>query len=153
MKQKMLVTTLAIALGGCGHLSGPADQSVSVNTFAGYDQVVQGATCELSNDAGAWTLTTPGSAQVKKSSKALKVRCQKDGHELGLVEATARPGGPQDQNAKYSMFIPVVGFELAAIDYRSGIVFNYPTEVPVYMGQSVIVQIPVKPFVPAAEIN
>jgi hypothetical protein len=151
MKRKTLVATLAITLGGCGHMSGPANQSVSINTFAGYDQVVQGAVCELHNDAGKWTLTSPGTVQVTKSSKALKVSCQKEGHEQGLVEATARPGGPQDQNAKYAMFIPVVGFEMSAIDYRSGIVFNYPAEVPVYMGQSVLVQIPAKPFVQDAQ--
>jgi len=151
MKRKMLVTTLVIVLGGCGHINGPADQSVSIRTFVGYDQALQGASCELHNDAGKWTVTTPGTAQVKKSSKALKISCQKEGHAQGTAEATARPSGELDQNAKYAMFVPVIGYEMSTYDYESGIVFNYPSEVPVYMGQSVIVQIPAKPFIVDAD--
>ena len=56
-----------------------------VETVGSDGVAVVGAKCDLTNDYGTFSVVTPASVIVHKSSKDLQVICKKD----GLVDATA----------------------------------------------------------------
>ena len=64
-------------LTGCASIAGEKMQPVSVKTV--YDNTeIAGIGCTLSNDAGSWFVTSPGSVTVHKSTGDMAVDCKKD---------------------------------------------------------------------------
>ena len=50
------------------------------------------ATCQLANDKGTWSVTTPATITVQKSAADLMVMCEKTGMEPGTVRAVSKVG-------------------------------------------------------------
>lgn len=75
---KTIIAIAAIALlTGCASISGERMQPITVKTV--HDNVeVAGVGCTLTNDAGSWFVTSPGSITVHKSTGDLAVDCKKD---------------------------------------------------------------------------
>ena len=76
------VAACALLLSSCATIVGGKYQNVSVDTKAS-DQSSIAAQCTLSNDRGTVSVTTPGTARVRRSDGALDVSCQKDGAQIG----------------------------------------------------------------------
>jgi hypothetical protein len=76
MKTIVAIATLSL-LTGCASISGERMQPITVKTI--HDNVeIAGVGCTLTNDAGSWFVTTPGSISVHKSTGDLAVDCKKD---------------------------------------------------------------------------
>jgi hypothetical protein len=76
MKSIIAIAVLA-ALTGCASISGERMQPITVKTV--HDNVeIAGVGCTLTNDAGSWFVTTPGSITVHKSTGDLAVDCKKE---------------------------------------------------------------------------
>lgn len=122
---KSLVLPLFLVVTGCASVTGSKLQPVSVQTILDNKEVA-GATCTLTNDAGKWFVTTPGSVTVQKSTGDLAVDCKKDaaaGQENVVSKANNAAwgnillGGP-------------IGY---VVDRNTGAGFDYPATVVVVM--------------------
>ena len=69
------VIGVAFSLAGCATILTGNSQSIDVVT-------TPGATCELSNLEGDWTVVTPAAAHVERGHDALLVKCTKPGFQL-----------------------------------------------------------------------
>ena len=120
MKIETILVTLAlsVALSGCASMFQGTTQSVTIVTTP-----VAGAQCKLVNSVSAWTVTSPGSAQVHKSKSRLDIHCKKDGYQDASISIRAHLnsltflGGPAG----------------VGIDAASGADFKYPVTVTVPM--------------------
>jgi hypothetical protein len=82
MKQLTLMVII-LTLTGCASITGSKLQPLSVQTVHDGKEV-SGVGCTLTNDAGKWFVTSPGSVTVQKSTGDMAVDCAKDdlkGHE------------------------------------------------------------------------
>lgn len=123
---RMLVCLAALLLGGCASITGTQTQPISVQATQG-SQIVSGATCTLSNDAGKWYVRTPGSVAIKKSTADLLVECAKDG-VVGQQNVVSKA----NTNVWGNILVGgVIGY---AIDRNSGAGFDYPDAVTVALG-------------------
>jgi hypothetical protein len=74
MPRISILFTLLI-LAGCASVAGQKKQAIVVQTV--HDNVeIANIACTLTNDAGSWYLTTPGSAMVHKSTGDLVIDCK-----------------------------------------------------------------------------
>lgn len=75
---KNILTCVAIlTLSGCASITGSKLQPISVQSVSD-GQEISGVGCTLTNDAGKWFVTTPGSVTVQKSTGDMAVDCVKD---------------------------------------------------------------------------
>jgi hypothetical protein len=126
MKTLVLTTTL-LALTGCASITGSKLQPVSVQTVQDGKEVA-GVGCTLTNDAGKWFVTTPGSVTVQKSTADMTVDCVKDelkGHET----ATSKSNGGAWGNILAGGPIGYV------IDRNTGAGFDYPNSITVVLAR------------------
>jgi hypothetical protein len=134
MHAKILVLALALAvLSGCASITGSEGQSVAVSATSAEGTPVDKAECTLSNDKGQWATNTPNFVTVRRSDEDLTVICKKPGMMDGMLKAVSRAAG--------SMFGNIIfgGGIGALIDHNKGTGYNYPDQLPVKMGSSVIV--------------
>src|ERR1700722_11551872 len=82
----LLLLGLCSLATGCASIVAGSNQSVSVEARQKGAPVVA-ASCKLTNDKGAWFVTTPGSVTVHRSYDDLAIRCEKDGMDPGLITA------------------------------------------------------------------
>lgn len=122
------VVICAVLSSGCATVTGSELQAVSVETYDERGDAVAGAECRLSNNNGAWSMKTPGTVDVRKSSEDLVVRCEMEDRPVGLTRAVSRVNGAMFGNI---IFGGIVG---AAIDHSKGTAYDYPTYVRVVFG-------------------
>lgn len=125
--KKILSCVAALALSGCASIVGSKLQPISVQSvMEGVE--VSGVACTLTNDAGKWFVTTPGSVTIQKSTGDMAVDCAKDdlrGHENlisknnGAVWANILAGGG-------------IGY---IVDRNTGAGFDYPSTVIVVINK------------------
>ncbi|HQC45754.1 MAG TPA: hypothetical protein PLC97_11115 [Myxococcota bacterium] len=124
MKNITAVTAILL-LSGCASITGSKLQPVSVQTIQDGKEVA-GVGCTLTNDAGKWFVTTPGSVTVQKSTGDMAIDCLKDelrGRETivsksnGGVWGNILAGGP-------------IGY---VVDRNTGAGFDYPNSVTVVL--------------------
>lgn len=134
-EMKTSVTAIAIAVTifstGCSSITQSDHQSLALTaTYQG--QPVE-PTCQLSNDRGSWDTKAPSNVAVRKSGEDLNVTCKKEGMPDGLLKAVSRAAG--------SMFGNIIfgGGIGAIIDHNKGTGYDYPNQLPVKMGESVVV--------------
>jgi hypothetical protein len=87
----------------------------------------------LSNDKGSWNSKAPANVAVRKSGEDLDVTCKKEGIPDGLLKAISRAAGSMYGNI---IFGGGIG---ALIDHSKGTGYDYPNQLPVKMGESVVV--------------
>lgn len=134
-RQHLTIAALLLSalLSGCASITGSEMQSLSITTTGKDGQVVDKAECVLDNDKGHWTGSTPNFVNVRRSAEDLTVICKKEGFADGVLKAVSRAAG--------SMFGNIVfgGGVGALIDHNKGTGYNYPDQLPVKMGDSVVV--------------
>jgi len=132
----MIGGLISIALtSGCSTLTGEGTaQNVTVLTYLGDKKDLNGATCELENDEGSWSLVTPGSTMIHRSNKDLRVLCAKEGHEDGRANVVSK--------TKSNMFGNIIfgGGVGAIIDHNNGSAYEYPQTIKIVMGVESLVK-------------
>ena len=132
MKLRFLaLAVLIVATTGCSTITQDSSQSLAL-TSSYQGQPVE-ADCKLSNDKGQWTSKAPSNVMVRKSNEDLDVTCKKEGVPDGLLKAVSRAAGSMWGNI---IFGGGVG---AIIDHNKGTGYDYPNQLPVKMGESVVV--------------
>jgi len=133
---KNFIACMAIAsitfASGCSTITQSENQRLSVT--ATHDGApLKDVDCSLTNDRGTWLAKAPGQVDVRKSGENLSVVCKKEGFVDGLLTAISRAAG--------SMFGNIIfgGGIGAIIDHSKGTGYDYPSNLPVEMGKSVIV--------------
>ncbi|NKJ23243.1 hypothetical protein [Dyella sp. SG609] len=118
------VAACALLLSSCATIVGGKYQNVSVDTKAS-DQSSIAAQCTLSNDRGTVSVTTPGTARVRRSDGALDVSCQKDGAQIGQQTYHASTRGMVWGNLLFGGLIGIV------VDFTNGAAHHYPDHLSV----------------------
>ena len=129
---KLLAVAAVVVLStGCSTLTQSEMQSVALT--ASHEGKAVEADCALNNDKGNWTSKTPANVAVRTSNEDLEVICKKEGMPDGLLKAISRVTG--------SMFGNIVfgGGIGAIIDHSKGTAYAYPNQLPVKMGESVVI--------------
>lgn len=131
-----MLALLATALSGCATIIEGSSQSIAVAT-----PPTTGATCVLSNDLGSWTVTSPGIADVDKSSDPIKAVCRKPGWQNSVASV---PSKFEAWTVADVVTPPVLGIGL---DVASGAINKYPNTIDVPMRPSA--QAEINPASPA----
>src|ERR1700733_4201085 len=124
MKLMSMVALAAagIALSGCASIVEGTSQSVAVTSTP-----VDGARCTLTNSQGTWYVTTPGNANVHKTTTDLNVVCTKDGYQDASLVVPPHFNGATLGNVIAGGVIGI------GIDAATGANFNYPENISVPM--------------------
>jgi hypothetical protein len=133
MKSSIYILTLAAAISSVGCSTITQSESQSLSLTATHEGKLVEANCMLKNDKGSWDSKAPANVSVRKSNEDLEVTCKKEGMPDGLLKAISRAAG--------SMFGNIIfgGGIGAIIDHNKGTAYDYPDQLPVKMGESVIV--------------
>lgn len=126
-----IVLAAAISSAGCSTITQSENQSLALT--ATYEGKPVDPTCQIKNDRGSWEGKAPTNVTVRKSNEDLEVTCKKEGMPDGLLKAISRAAG--------SMFGNIIfgGGIGALIDHSKGTGYDYPDQLPVRMGESVVV--------------
>lgn len=117
---------------GCASVSNGTSGPIRVETVGGDGVAVVGAKCDLTNDYGTFSVVTPASVIVHRSSKDLQVTCKKDGLPDATANVTSRATGSMFGNI-------IIGGGIGAIvDHSNGSAYNYPEWIKFVMGQFAI---------------
>lgn len=127
--------TVTAVISGCSTLTAEGtSQNIAVFTYESDNKVLNGATCQLTNDEGSWTAVTPSSTMVHRSNKDLVVKCSKEGYSDGDANVVS--------DTKANMWGNIVfgGGIGAIIDHNNGSAYQYPATIRITMGESKIIQ-------------
>lgn len=127
----MFAALCVVLVSGCSTITQSDTQSLALTSY--YQDQPVAAACTLTNDKGSWVVNTPGNVMVRKSNEDLDVTCKRGGVPDGLLKAVSRAAGSMWGNI---LFGGGVG---ALIDHSRGNGYDYPTQLPVKMGESVVV--------------
>ena len=131
--RNILLCAMVIAMTGCATLTSEKTQSLAVTTHSANGTLVEHAKCTLKNDKGNWEVETPGNITVHRSAEDLIVDCKKSGMPDGLARGISRADGGMWGNIVFGGGIGAI------IDHSNGSGYNYPDDISVEMGESVIV--------------
>jgi len=133
---KKYLTLIAILVAavvnvGCASITQSENQSLALT--ATYQSKPVDPECRITNDKGSWDTKAPSNVTVRKSNEDLEVTCKKEGMPNGILKAISRAAG--------SMFGNIIfgGGIGAIIDHNKGTGYNYPNQLLVKMGESVVV--------------
>lgn len=121
----------AVASTGCSTITQSESQSLALT--ATYQGKPVDPDCKLSNDKGSWDAKAPSNIAVRKSGEDLEVTCKKEGMPNGLLKAISRAAGSMFGN------IIIGGGIGALIDHSKGTGYDYPNQLQVKMGESVVI--------------
>lgn len=138
---KRLVHRMALAVvaggmllvAGCATITGSETQAILVDTHDGSGEAVAGADCRLSNNNGAWTIKSPGAAQVRKSADDLLVRCESEDRPPGIARVVSRMNAGMVGNVIFGGAVGVI------IDHTRGTAYDYPPQVRIVFGRNRVV--------------
>ncbi len=132
------------ATGGCAAVVGGASQKISV-----YTTPETNANCTLSNKRGSWTMTTPGTVTVERSTSTLKAVCTKAGWKDAVDYAASK------QSAMALAGDLAFGLPEAVVDGSTGAGNNYPDEldIPMKPAEAAPAQVPASASVQATQIH
>ena len=126
MKTAIVVSILGVMSTGCASITGSKLQPVSVQTIH-ENKEIAGVGCTLTNDAGKWFVTTPGSVTIHKSTGDLAVDCSKDANTHGHETVVSKSNG-----AVWGNIIAGGGIGYI-VDRNTGAGFDYPNSITVML--------------------
>lgn len=130
MLRSMICLAMVPMFVGCASIVNGQNQSISVETRSDAGAVA-GAQCKLTNNKGAWFVTTPGSTTVQRSFEDLSVACDKPGIPTGLATVKSSTKAMAFGNI---IFGGVIG---AGVDVATGAAYDYPPLLTIEMGKTV----------------
>lgn len=116
-------------LPGCASIVNDTTNPVRLETFSESGVEVKDMDCKIENDYGAQTVKTPGTLQVRRSSKDLQIVCIKTG------EADAKGVAVSRANAGMAGNIIFGGGIGAIIDHNKGTAYTYPQWIRLVVGK------------------
>ena len=132
---KIIISTAIVSImllsSGCASITQSEMQGLALSST--YQGKPVESDCKLTNDRGSWDAKAPNMVNIRKSGEDLNVICKKDGIPDGLLKAVSRAAG--------SMFGNIIlgGGIGAMIDHSNGKGYSYPDQLPVKMGETVII--------------
>jgi hypothetical protein len=127
LMKKLLSIATVLVLTGCASVTGSKLQPLSVQTIQDGKEV-SGVGCTLTNDAGKWFVTTPGSVTVQKSTGDMAVDCTKDDLK-GRENLVSKSNGAVWGNIILGGGIGYI------VDRNTGAGFDYPNTVTVILSR------------------
>lgn len=142
MKQIVLLVSAAL-LSGCASILTGTTQTIAVSTTP-----MAGASCDLTNDKGHWTVfPTPGISTVGKSASAMTVTCSDhNGSNTGTTSVQSVTGGAVFGN------LLLGGLIGTTVDMVDGAAFNYPPSIAVPLAPAPVAQSRVEPTAPVIPV-
>ncbi len=125
----MLIT--AAAASGCASITQSETQALALT--ATYQNKPVEPECRLANDKGSWNSKAPANVTVRKSAEDLEVTCTMDGMPNGILKAISRAAGSMWGNIIFGGGIGAI------IDHNKGTGYDYPNQLPVKMGEAVVI--------------
>ena len=129
MLRPALLLFAAMLLTGCASIVNDTSSPVRVETYTADGAEVKDMDCKLENDYGAHTVKTPGTVQVRRSSKDLQIVCTKGGEPDAKAVAVSRANGGMFGN------IILGGGIGAIIDHNKGTAYTYPQWMRLIVGR------------------
>ena len=124
-----LSALLAISLTGCASIVNETTQPVRFETYSASGAEVKDMDCRLDNDYGPNTVKTPGTVQVRRSSKDLQILCTKAAEPDAKGVAVSRANGGMFGNI-------ILGGGIGAIvDHNKGTAYSYPQWIRLIVGK------------------
>ncbi|MFI4939565.1 MAG: hypothetical protein ACHP7O_04365 [Burkholderiales bacterium] len=127
MKIKIIGVIFLLTVTGCASITGDKLQPVSVKTTH-ENKEVTGIGCTLTNDAGSWSLTSPASVTVHKSTGDLVIDCKKD-RVAGNVTLVSKSNSAVWGNLLIGGGVGYI------VDRNTGAGFDYPADITVMLRQ------------------
>nr|WP_198982937.1 hypothetical protein [Herbaspirillum sp. ASV7] len=127
----MMAVLCTVLVSGCSTITQSDTQVVALTSLHEGKPVV--ASCTLINDKGSWAVLTPANVQVRKSNEDLDVVCKRGGVPDGLLKAVSRTAGSMWGNIIFGGGIGAI------VDHSRGNGYDYPSLLPVKMGEAIIV--------------
>jgi hypothetical protein len=118
---------------GCASITGTEMQNLSLLASDKEGGSVAGADCKLSNDKGNWTAKPPAIAMVQRSAEDLIVHCDARDQPPGIARAISRANSAMFGNI---LFGGGIG---AMIDHSKGTAYDYPSQIRVVFGATIVV--------------
>lgn len=132
MKQA-LVIGFVVSLSGCASITGSEMQTVALSAQSSSGVALDKTNCTLKNDKGEWQAVAPAQVQIRRSADDLIVSCKKEGFVDGMLRAISRAANGMWGNIVFG------GGVGALIDHNKGTGYDYPSSLPVRMGETVTV--------------
>lgn len=126
--KKLIPLLGAVVLTGCASISGQPTQPLTVTTLHN-NQEITGVSCTLNNDAGSWSIVTPGTATVRKSTGDMTIICRRDALAGDSTIVS------KSNTAVWGNILAggVIGY---VVDRNTGAGFDYPATAAVVLRQS-----------------
>ncbi len=124
--ERLIVVAALLSVTGCASVTGSKLQPVSVQTVL-ENKEVTGIGCTLTNDAGKWFVTSPGSVTINKSTGDLAVDCRKDDALVGNAIVVSKGNGSVWGNILIGGGIGYI------VDRQTGAGFDYPPNITVML--------------------
>ena len=118
-----------VFLTGCASIVNDSTNPVRFETFSQAGEEVKDMDCKVENDYGAQSVKTPGTLQVRRSSKDLQIVCTK------AAEADAKGVAVSRANAGMAGNIIFGGGIGAIIDHNKGTAYTYPQWIRLVVGK------------------
>jgi hypothetical protein len=121
MKFKLvLILSVVYLASGCASITNDSTHPMRFETFDGAGVEIKEMECKAENDYGSQTVKTPGTLQIRRSSKDLQIVCTKP--------ATADAKGTAVSRANAGMAGNIIfgGGIGAIIDHNKGTAYTYP---------------------------
>lgn len=136
MKKKLgigLGAALVTLVSGCATITGGETQSIMVASRDRLGAAVAEAQCTLESPRGKWSVVTPASVIVARSSDDIQIECRKEGMAPGLAKLISRAHGGMFGNI---IFGGGIG---ALIDHSKGTGYEYPNVATIVMGETAMI--------------
>jgi hypothetical protein len=130
--RKIWLLIIALGLSGCASVVNDTTHPMKVETKTESNEIVDGASCKLSNDYGTIEMKSGETIQVRRSSKDLDIVCIDPDNPKAEARAISR--------ANAGMFGNIIlgGGIGAIIDHNKGTAYTYPTWVQLVFGKTLI---------------
>ncbi len=133
----LMVAAAVLAASGCASIIEGSTQTVSIAPMRN-GSIDAKATCTATNKKGSWVTSGGGSVTVKKSSDDLQVKCTSP--ETNAVALQTAPKSTKVGWAVANFFLWDLCTVSCLIDFGSGSIYEYPSQVQLQMPGEVLAQ-------------
>ncbi len=118
-----------VLLQGCASIVNDTTNPVRLETMSEAGTEVKDMDCKVENDYGTQSVKTPGTLQVRRSSKDLQIVCTKAGQPDAKGVAVSRANGGMFGNIIFGGGIGAI------IDHNKGTAYSYPQWIRLVVGK------------------
>ena len=123
------IAAIVLLMQGCASIVNDTTNPVRFETYSEAGVEVKDMDCKVENDYGAQSVKTPGTLQVRRSSKDLQIVCTKAGENDAKGVATSRANGGMFGNIIFGGGIGAI------IDHNKGTAYSYPQWIRLVVGK------------------